>query len=46
MSARYWYCRICGGRIRWIAERTAWVHREPGADHGPIPTLIRPEVEA
>lgn len=46
MGARYWYCRVCGAPIHWVASRTAWVHDKAGADHGPIPTLLRPEVEA
>jgi hypothetical protein len=46
MSARYWWCRLCGHRIHYVSTRTAWVHDAPGADHGPIPTSQRPEVTA
>jgi hypothetical protein len=46
MSPRYWYCRICSGRVWYVGERMAWVHVTPGADHGPIPTLTRPRVTA
>jgi hypothetical protein len=46
MSARYWWCRICGHRVQFLTERNVWQHIEPGADHGPIPTTQRPEVIA
>ena len=36
-------CIDCGGRIRWIAERFAWVHVEKGADHAPrVTATVRP----
>ncbi len=31
-------CRYCGGPVRYIADRFAWVHVHPGADHAPIPS--------
>lgn len=29
------YCVTCKGSIHYEPERHAWVHNEPGADHGP-----------
>jgi hypothetical protein len=37
------WCRICGHRIRYVTDRYAWRHEQPGSDHGPIPTTKRPE---
>ena len=28
-------CLECEGRLRWVAERFAWVHQAKGADHAP-----------
>ena len=30
-------CADCGGRLRYVAERWAWVHQERGIDHAPRP---------
>ncbi len=46
MSARYWWCRMCGQPIRRVPETYRWVHVQTGVDHGPIPTTQRPDVTA
>lgn len=28
-------CLECGGRVRWVASRFAWVHTTRGAGHAP-----------
>lgn len=43
MSARYWFCKVCAQRVRRVPDSYRWVHIEPGATHGPIPTTQRPE---
>ena len=30
-------CADCGERLRYIAERWAWVHTTKGVDHAPRP---------
>ena len=30
-------CATCGGRLRWVEQRFAWVHASKGADHAPRP---------
>jgi len=33
-------CRLCNGRLRYLARRFAFVHAEPGVDHAPIPVEL------
>ena len=28
-------CADCGGRLRWVADRYAWLHVTRGVDHAP-----------
>ncbi len=36
-------CLDCGARVRWVAERFAWLHVERGADHAPRLTGLQTE---